>query len=112
MNKTLSKIAQKLDTTQSDIDHISKDVSATLETLTATKKDNAEKEGRETLKKVIKWLSVTDPSSNLQAASGKHEPGTGQWLLDGIRFREWKRTKKSFMWLYGIRKYIKFNGQR
>jgi len=106
MNKTLDKMSQQLGATQIDIYNTRQDTSATWKSVAAMQKDGAEKKRKETQRSVIKWLSVTDPSSNLQAASRKHEPGTGRWLLDGIRFREWKRAQRSLMWLYGIRKYL------
>jgi hypothetical protein len=53
--------------------------------------------------KVIQWLHTTDPSSNHRAACGKHQPSTGDWFIKGPDMEEWKRTRGSLIWLYGIR---------
>jgi hypothetical protein len=110
MNKTLDKMTQQLNVTQLDVFLTKQDTSATRENVAAMQKESAEKQRKESRKNVTDWLSVSDcnPSSNFQAALKRHEPGTGQWLLDGVRFRQWKRTRRSFMWLYGIRKYIQY----
>jgi hypothetical protein len=53
--------------------------------------------------KIIQWLSTTDPSSNHHAACRKHQHRTGEWLINRVDFKEWKRTRNSLIWLYGIR---------
>lgn len=53
--------------------------------------------------KLIKWLSVTDPSSNYLAARKKHESSTGEWLLRHGNFEKWKKSQNTLLWLSGIR---------
>ena len=50
---------------------------------------------------ILKWLNVTDPSVNHNAARLKHEPTTGDWLLESEIFTTWKESQKSSLWLYG-----------
>lgn len=52
-------------------------------------------------KSILNWLNVTDPSVNHNAARLKHEPTTGDWLLESEIFTTWKEAKKSSLWLYG-----------
>lgn len=52
-----------------------------------------------------KWLSAFDPSSNYNIAINERNKGlsnSGKWLLRSQKFLEWKNTKNSFLWLYGL----------
>ena len=53
--------------------------------------------------KIIKWLSTsaTVPSSNFDAALGKHLVETGKWFLEGPDFARWQTEANSFLWLAG-----------
>lgn len=52
--------------------------------------------------KLLKWLSSLDPSHNYNNACGKHEKGTGEWLINGNNdFETWKVAPNSLMWLNG-----------
>ncbi|CUS12934.1 unnamed protein product, partial [Tuber aestivum] len=53
-------------------------------------------------KKVLKWLNVVDPASNYSSALGVREPGTGNWLLVGDEYKDWKGHQGGVLWLYGI----------
>src|SRR5579859_3464676 len=53
--------------------------------------------------KIIKWLKQSiDPSSNHNSARKKHEPTTGDWLLESELFTTWKTVKNASLWLYGM----------
>lgn len=52
-------------------------------------------------KSILKWLKVTDSSVNHNAARLKHEPTTGDWLLESEIFINWTKAKKESLWLYG-----------
>lgn len=54
------------------------------------------------MEKIAEWLSPPDPSTNLNHARELHQSGTGQWLLDSDKYKLWKATPGSFLWLYGI----------
>ena len=56
-------------------------------------------EDRERLRR---WLSAPDPSTNYNKALSERHKCTGKWFLESGAFIEWKREKKSFLWLYGI----------
>lgn len=45
-------------------------------------------------------LAAPDPSSNHNAACKKRQPDTGNWLINGDAFVEWK-TKPFLLWLHG-----------
>lgn len=54
--------------------------------------------------RIIQWLSTVEPAinwSNHDDARNKHQPGTGQWLIDQPAFKQWKRTTGSVLWLHG-----------
>jgi len=51
--------------------------------------------------KVLKWLTPVDQSEIFEASLRSHEPGTGQWLLGGGTYRNWRKTPYSALWLHG-----------
>jgi hypothetical protein len=57
------------------------------------------------------WFMFTDPVSYHDAARMKHEPTTGSWFLDGDIFEDWKNGKSNFVWIHGIREYIRLHQQ-
>ncbi|CUS12036.1 unnamed protein product, partial [Tuber aestivum] len=50
----------------------------------------------------MKWLNVVDPASNFSYALALREPGTGNWLLKGPEYIDWKGGRGGVLWLYGI----------
>jgi hypothetical protein len=54
-------------------------------------------------RRIIHWLSTTDPTLNYYAALKKREPTTGQWLLAHEDFQKWKSNRRSLLWIKGIR---------
>jgi ankyrin repeat domain-containing protein 50 len=52
-------------------------------------------------KRILKWLKSSDPSVNHNAARKKHEPTTGDWLLESEIFINWKKATKSSIWING-----------
>lgn len=51
--------------------------------------------------KISSWLKIPDPSTNYHAALRKRHPDTGQWLLDGQEFADWRNSAPSLLWLHG-----------
>jgi hypothetical protein len=51
------------------------------------------------------WLDAPDPYPNHAAARKKRQPLTGDWFLGSKHYDDWRTSPKSFLWLYGIRKY-------
>lgn len=58
----------------------------------ATQEDFAAHRNDEKLEKIVQWLSKADPSPNLHSARKKQQTGTGDWLINGTDFEEWKIT--------------------
>jgi NACHT domain len=52
--------------------------------------------------KILTWIRSTDPSTNHNMACDKHEPLTGNWLLQSAEFRKWVKEERHFLWLHGI----------
>jgi Cdc6-like AAA superfamily ATPase len=52
--------------------------------------------------RIVQWLRGVDPSINHNAARRKHEPGTGNWLLNLEGFKQWRDGDSGILWLYGI----------
>ena len=59
-------------------------------------------------KKILQWLSLTDPSINHVKARQRHERTTGAWFLTSEELQTWKIEKNSFMWLHGLGKRFIF----
>jgi len=53
-------------------------------------------------KKIERWLSSPDPSTNYNKALQQSQEGTGLWFLQSDTFAKWKTQRNSFLWLYGI----------
>lgn len=51
---------------------------------------------------VLRWLATTDPSMNHNAARTKHQPTTGNWLIQSQKFKSWWNKPSQTLWLYGI----------
>jgi len=51
---------------------------------------------------ILKWLVITDPSSNHNGAWNLREPHTGKWLTRSPDYTNWLKVSTSFLWLYGI----------
>ncbi|CUS06966.1 unnamed protein product, partial [Tuber aestivum] len=71
---------------------------ATTRTVTKVLRKLDDKEFRE----VLKWLNVVDPASNYSSAIALREPGTGNWLIKGSEYRDWKEGRGGVLWLHGI----------
>ncbi|CUS12880.1 unnamed protein product, partial [Tuber aestivum] len=52
--------------------------------------------------KIQKWLNVVDPTTNYSTALALREPGTGNWLLQGREYIDWKERRGGVLWLHGI----------
>jgi hypothetical protein len=70
-----------------------RDISESVQTMTISTRHE----------KIIKWLKNSiDPSLNHNSARKKHEPTTGDWLLESELFATWKTMKNGSLWLYGM----------
>ncbi|KAL2819101.1 purine and uridine phosphorylase [Aspergillus granulosus] len=54
------------------------------------------------VRKIKKWLSPPDTSTNLNEAQKKQHKGTGSWFLESRKFKEWKSGTHRYLWLHGI----------
>ncbi len=52
--------------------------------------------------KVLRWLSVLDPSKKYNKILKYRNAKTGKWLLEYEAFSNWKQTPASLLWLFGI----------
>lgn len=52
-------------------------------------------------RKMVNWLSPPDPWTNHNAALQRHEPNTGDWLLQSDQYQRWKLADLRHLWLYG-----------
>ena len=62
--------------------------------------EDAQQDG--TRRGLLDWLSSVDPSENYNSAQRRHEPRTGEWLVQGNEsFKEWEHSPNSLIWLHG-----------
>ena len=52
-------------------------------------------------RKIVDWLSPSDPETNHASARQRHEPHTGTWLLQSEQYQRWKAGNIHHLWLYG-----------
>ncbi len=55
----------------------------------------------ERYQRIVAWLSPSDPWINHASARQRHEPETGQWLLQSEQYLAWKAGTTSQLWLHG-----------
>ncbi|KAG9187069.1 hypothetical protein G6011_10177 [Alternaria panax] len=63
---------------------------------------NRTRSQEERLGKICSWLSAPDPSTNYHKAHKQRQAETGLWLLESAKFKDWKQSAASRLWLYGI----------
>jgi hypothetical protein len=52
--------------------------------------------------KLLKWLSLVDPSKNYNSARKSHALSTGDWLVEkSSDFKIWEKAPNSLLWLHG-----------
>jgi hypothetical protein len=51
--------------------------------------------------KIMTWVDAPDQTTYHTAACQKHEPGTGQWLLESDTYKTWKTSSGAHLWLHG-----------
>jgi hypothetical protein len=56
----------------------------------------------EQYRKITHWLSPPDPETTHESARQRHEPQTGNWLLQDTRYLEWKSGSSGILWAYGM----------
>ncbi|RMY70463.1 hypothetical protein D0862_14748 [Hortaea werneckii] len=52
-------------------------------------------------RKIVDWLSPADPWTYHHSARDRHEPGTGDWLLQSPTYLDWKAGKSRHLWICG-----------
>jgi Cdc6-like AAA superfamily ATPase len=57
---------------------------------------------KQSQEQIKRWLSPSDPSTNYNKALQQRQEGSGLWFLQIDAFEKWKKTRNSFLWLYGI----------
>lgn len=53
-------------------------------------------------RRVMRWLSAPDTTTNFYSAKSKHHASTGSWFLEHTSFLEWQAGTRSFLWLHGL----------
>ncbi|KAJ7926779.1 hypothetical protein B0H13DRAFT_2313276 [Mycena leptocephala] len=51
---------------------------------------------------IIEWLSPLNFFIRQQDISNARHPGTGEWLLDDLKFQDWKSNTGGVLWCSGI----------
>jgi hypothetical protein len=56
----------------------------------------------EKLSQLVKWLAPLHYNTKHEDSFEKHQEGTGVWLFDNHKFREWESSSPSILWIHGI----------
>lgn len=103
IRQSIIELKRQSDLTQSDVQVTRHHAEVTLSEMYRHRADVETHQKKELREKLIKWLSVTDPSSNYFAARKKHKSSTGEWLLRHRNLEMWKTSQNTLLWLSGIR---------
>lgn len=57
--------------------------------------------------RIMDWLSPAKIPSRHNNVKELRTPGTGQWLLDSDKYKNWRHSSRGFLWLYGSGKFAK-----
>ncbi|RMY25079.1 hypothetical protein D0867_00954 [Hortaea werneckii] len=52
-------------------------------------------------RKIVDWLAPSDPWTNHRLARDRHEPHTGDWLLQSPTYLNWKAGQSRHLWICG-----------
>ena len=64
-----------------------------------------EREADKIRRKILRWLSLDDFEGTYERHFKKRFENTGQWLLNDLRFINWRDgAKSSLLWCHGARK--------
>ncbi|KAK3616053.1 hypothetical protein LTR56_026217 [Elasticomyces elasticus] len=62
---------------------------------------NAAAQQAEHYRKIVDWLSPSDPWTNHHSARQRHEPDTGSWLLKCNQYLRWRADEIKHLWVFG-----------
>lgn len=102
IRKSVTELEQQSALTQSDVQVIRHHAEATHLELARNRAYIEDDQKKELRGESIKWLSVTNPSSNYLAARRKHQSTTGEWLVRHHNFEIWENAQNILLWLSGI----------
>ena len=54
-------------------------------------------------RKILNWLSKLKYWDKQKDIFGRTEPGTGQWFLDSVEFKDWMEGESRVLWCPGDR---------
>ena len=54
---------------------------------------------------IINWLAAIDYGPQQSDFISRRQEGTGQWLLDSKKFKNWVNGTEKVLWCPGIREY-------
>jgi hypothetical protein len=58
-------------------------------------------------RRFLEWISKDDHEMDFDRLIKQRHPGTGTWLLEDKKFREWEeQSTSSLLWCYGHRMYM------
>ncbi|KAL8792240.1 MAG: hypothetical protein Q9195_005196 [Heterodermia aff. obscurata] len=102
VDNTLKEIERVKTTLNLDISTAQVELQLSSDAQVLNISDDAARQNKEKLRSdVIAWLSTTRPSSNHNINRRKHQPGTGEWFVNGSYFEQWRTAPNSFVWLHG-----------
>lgn len=56
----------------------------------------------QTRDRISRWLSPSDPATNLEQALARRNEHTGSWFLDSKLLAKWKKGELQHLWLHGL----------
>jgi hypothetical protein len=83
-------------------DKVSQEVGALHDTTIELHEDVHALQSQDKTKRILKWLSAPDPSTNYNKAFAQRHEDTGLWFIHGDKFKTWREQSNSVLWLYSI----------
>jgi hypothetical protein len=105
-HSTLSRaIKEDLQSVHTSITDLKTDTTAILDTTSEIKHDTRTLRDDAALRlkhELLQWICPVDYHVQHRDFSDRHQPGTGQWFLQDIKFQEWNRSKDGTLFCPGI----------
>ena len=59
--------------------------------------------------KIYDWLAAPDQRLKHENARSERRDSTGLWFVHGDDFEDWKMRDNSFLWLHGMRTFLRIS---
>ncbi|KAI5796870.1 hypothetical protein FPQ18DRAFT_303050 [Pyronema domesticum] len=98
----VKRVGSKIDKLDEKTDDVKVVVTELRDDNTKRREEDVIATKKRRLDKLIRWLAPTQYSIKQEESLEKHQAGTGKWLFDHAKYRKWRESSTSALWVHGI----------